>query len=51
MSTVAANARAYAAMDSYGPAFQNYLTKFNQSEVKAERQPVKPGSASMASTA
>ena len=44
MSTVAANARAYAAMDSYGPAFQNYLTKFNQSEVKAERQPVEPGS-------
>jgi len=45
MSTVAANARAYAAMDSYGPAFQNFLTKTNQQRVSNGLQPIKPGSA------
>ena len=43
-STVRANARAYAAMDSYGPAFDSYVKRFNQREVEKGRMPVEPGS-------
>lgn len=46
-STVAANARAYAAMDSYGPAYQSYLTRVNQQRVANGLQPLQPGSAEM----